>query len=178
MEKDELARRLFEAAHITGEFRLRSGQVSGEYFDKYLFEARPALLSGIAKRMEPLIPAGTEVLAGLEMGGIAVTAALSMLTGIEAAFVRKKAKGYGTMKLCEGAAVEGRKVCIVEDVVTTGGQIIESAGELRRLGADINGVVCVIRRSPAAADILAKDGLELLPAFTMEYIKEQAGAAT
>ena len=173
MDKRDIAKRIYDAAHITGEFTLRSGQVSNEYFDKYLFEAEPGLLAEIAGEMKPLIPAGTEVIAGLEMGGIPVATALSIRSGIQAAFVRKRAKEYGTCKLAEGADVKGKSVCVIEDVVTTGGQIIESVGELRKRGAKIDTVLCVILRDEKAVDILAKEGLRLLPAFTMAYIKEQ-----
>jgi orotate phosphoribosyltransferase len=171
MKKEDIAKRIYETAHITGTFTLRSGQVSNEYFDKYLFEAKPDLLCDIAGVMRGLIPAETEVLAGLEMGGIPLVTALSLETGIVAAFVRKQAKDYGTCKLAEGADVNGKHVCVIEDVVTTGGQIIESVRELRERGAIITTVLCAIQRNDAATQILAKEGLELFPAFTMEYIK-------
>ena len=175
MSKAEIAKRIYGASHITGTFTLRSGQVSHEYFDKYLFEAEPDLLKEIAKIMAPLIPAESEVIAGLEMGGIPIVTAISMENGMPAAFVRKEAKTYGTCKLAEGAAVDGRQVCVIEDVVTSGGQIIESVRELRQRGAKVDTVVCVILRDPKALDKLAAEGLTLLPAFTMEYIKEQVG---
>ncbi|MCL2068746.1 MAG: orotate phosphoribosyltransferase [Oscillospiraceae bacterium] len=171
MNKEDIARRIYETAHITGTFTLRSGQVSNEYFDKYLFEAQPALLREIADVMRGLIPAESEVLAGLEMGGIPIATAISLASGMPAAFVRKQAKQYGTCKLAEGADVRGKRVCVVEDVVTTGGQIIESVRELRERGAVISVVICAIQRNPAATEILAKEGLELRSAFTMEYIK-------
>jgi len=175
MLKSEIAKSIYETAHITGEFTLRSGQISNEYFDKYLFDAQPQLLVQIAKIMSDLIPAYTEILAGLEMGGIPVATALSVETNIPCAFIRKKAKDYGTCKLAEGADVNGKKVCVVEDVVTTGGQIIESVKELRSRGAIIDTVLCVIQRNENATEILAKEYLTLKPAFTMEYIKEQVG---
>lgn len=170
MEKPEVAQWIYSVSHITGEFTLRSGQVSNEYFDKYLFESEPALLAEIAKVMQPLIPEGTEILAGLEMGGIPVATALSLQSGIPAAFVRKKAKTYGTCKLAEGADVQEKKVCIIEDVVTTGGQVIESANELRKRGAQIDTVLCVILRDEKAVGLLAGEGLRLAPAFTMDYL--------
>ena len=173
MNKQELASKVYGAAHITGEFMLRSGQVSNEYFDKYLFEAKPELLVAIARYMKALIPPETEVLAGLEMGGIPVVTALSIESGVKAAFVRKKAKEYGTCKLAEGAQVNGKNVCVIEDVVTTGGQIIASVGELRRRGAKVDTVLCVILRNEKAVELLADEGLKLIPAFTMGYIKEQ-----
>jgi len=175
MNKEMIARQIYEVAHITGKFTLRSGQVSNEYFDKYLFEARPVLLKEIAGVMLELIPADSEVLAGLEMGGIPIVTALSFESGIPAAFVRKSAKEYGTCKLAEGADVNGKRVCVIEDVVTTGGQIIESVKELRARGAIIDTVLCAIQRNDAATEILAKEGLNLKPALTMEYIKSVMG---
>lgn len=173
LTSDIIAKRIYEASHITGSFKLRSGQVSDEYFDKYLFEAEPELLVEIAKIMKPLIPTDTEIIAGLEMGGIPVATALSIESGIKCSFVRKKAKEYGTCKLAEGADVNNKKVCIIEDVVTTGGQIIESVRELRQRGAVIDTVLCVILRDNKAVDILKQENLKLIPAFTMDYIKNQ-----
>ena len=173
MQKQEIAKRIFHASHITGEFKLRSGQFSNEYFDKYLFESEPDLLVEIVKIMKPLIPSETEILAGLEMGGIPVVTALSIESGIKSAFVRKKAKDYGTCKLAEGAEIKNKNVCVIEDVVTTGGQIIESVRELRERGANIDTVLCVILRDEKAINLLVNEGLTIIPAFTMEYIKEQ-----
>jgi len=176
MEKKKLAKKIYKAAHLTGEFTLRSGQISNEYFDKFLFNADPVLLEAIAEKMAGLIPAETEVLAGLELGAIPAATLLSQQTGLKCAFVRKKAKEYGTMKLAEGADVRGKNVCVIEDVVTTGGQQIESARELRKLGAKVDTVLCVILRNEAAREAFAVEGLTLKPLFTMEYIKKAAGA--
>jgi len=170
MTRYELSKKIYETSHITGTFTLRSGTVSNEYFDKYLFEADPVLFSAIADCMAELIPKETEVLAGLEMGGIPIATALSLKTGIPCAFVRKKAKTYGTCKLAEGASVSGKRVCIIEDVVTTGGQIIESTRELRALGADIDTVLCAILREDKAVSLLKAEGLTLKAAFTMEEL--------
>ncbi len=174
MNREEIALGIYAASHITGEFLLRSGQVSNEYFDKYLFEANPDLLRAIAKEMKLLIPDNTEIIAGLEMGGIPVVTALSLESDIPAAFVRKKAKEYGTCKLAEGSSVQDKRVCVIEDVVTTGGQIIESVRELRNQGAIIDTVLCVILRNNAAYDILLKESLLLKPVFTMDFIKDLA----
>src|SRR4029079_14414609 len=102
MSLDELAQRVNSIARLTGTFTLRSGQVSTEYFDKYRFEADPVLLADIAAALVPLLPHETEVLAGLELGGVPIATALSLHTGLPAAFVRKEAKSYGTAQLAEG----------------------------------------------------------------------------
>jgi len=172
IQKPELARLVYETAHITGEFRLRSGQTSNEYFDKYLFEARPALLSHIAEEMAALVPAGAELLAGLEMGGIPVATAISLNTGMPCAFVRKKAKSYGTARLAEGADVAGRRVLVVEDVVTSGGQIAISTRELRELGAEMSVRLCVIDRQEGRAAALAGDGIHLHALLTRADLEQ------
>ncbi|MFV3409930.1 orotate phosphoribosyltransferase [Bdellovibrio bacteriovorus] len=166
MTRQELAKNIYDIAHLTGEFKLRSGQISNEYFDKYRFEAQPTLLREIAKQMVPLIPAGTEVLAGLEMGGIPIATALSLETGIPCVFVRKEAKEYGTCKFAEGLEIKGKKVCVIEDVVTTGGQVVLSTADLRSIGAEISTVLCVIHRGPQFPDPkLTEIGLDLRPLF-------------
>ncbi|WP_424452503.1 orotate phosphoribosyltransferase [Paenibacillus pinisoli] len=165
-----LAKQIYDTAHLNGTFTLRSGQVSSEYFDKYLFEADPDVLRMIAKQLEPLIPSGIEVLAGLEMGGIPVVTALSLQSGVPAAFVRKKAKEYGTCKLAEGANIAGKRVCVVEDVITTGGQVIISTQELREAGAIVEDVICVIERNPDGRRKLEEIGVRVHALFTMEQL--------
>ena len=170
MELAELGRRIYATAHLTGEFVLRSGQTTSEYFDKYRFEADPLLLDAVAEAMVPLVPADTEVLAGLEMGGIPVVTALGRHTGLPCAFVRKQAKAYGTRRLAEGAETAGRRVTIIEDVVTTGGQIVLSANDLRALGAHITDALCVINRNSTTPAPLTEAGLTLTALLTPEHL--------
>jgi orotate phosphoribosyltransferase len=166
-DRDDLAAAVYATAHITGEFVLRSGVTSTEYFDKYRFEADPPLLRDIAAALVPLVPGDTEVLAGLELGGVPIATVLSQLTGIPTAFVRKEAKTYGTCQLAEGAGIEGRRVTVVEDVVTSGGQVVISCGDLRERGAVVEHALCVIDRESGGSQALADLGVELHPLFTM-----------
>lgn len=174
MEKIELAKAIYDKSHLTGKFLLRSGTYSSEYFDKYLFESDPILLKAIAIEMAKLVPEGTEVLAGLEMGGIPLAAAISMETGIPAAYVRKKAKSYGTCRIAEGASLKDKNVLIIEDVVTSGGQIMISSKEMKDAGAKICDVLCVIDREAGGSDALKVAGLKLHPLFTMTDLKNAA----
>jgi orotate phosphoribosyltransferase len=164
----ELAQQVRVACRVTGEFVLRSGRTANEYFDKYQFEADPLLLDAMAAQMVALIPEDTQVLAGLEMGGIAVVTALSRHAGLPCAFVRKAAKTYGTGRLAEGAAVTGRRVLVVEDVVTSGGQIALSTRELRAMGAQIDHALCAIDRQEGGAEALAEEAIVLHALFTRE----------
>ena len=170
MTREELARQIFKTAYLTGTFKLRSGTTSHEYFDKYRFESDPRLLAAIADQLAPLIPQGTEVLAGLELGGVPIATALSLKTGIPAVFVRKEAKAYGTCRIAEGADFKGKRVCVVEDVVTTGGQVLLSAEDLRKEGDQLNHVLCVILRGDDSK--LKAADLQLRPLFTMEELKK------
>lgn len=174
MERPVLAKAIHDVAHLTGSFTLRSGATSTEYFDKYLFESDPTLLRAVATAMAPLVPEGTQALAGLELGGVPVAVMLSQVTGLPTMFVRKQAKSYGTARLAEGGEVEGRRITVVEDVVTSGGQVIASCRDLRQRGAHIDGVLCVIDRQAGGVAALAEHDLELTPLFTADELREAA----
>jgi orotate phosphoribosyltransferase len=175
MESRDLARAIYQIAHLSGEFKLRSGLTSKEYFDKYRFESQPQLLKQIAAAMKALVPKGTEALAALEMGGIPVGTALSLETGIPVIFVRKKAKDYGTCRIAEGVeSLRGIKLCIIEDVITTGGQVALSAEDLRSEGAKVEDVLCVISRQQGGEEKLTQAGLKVRSLFTQEQLKAAA----
>jgi orotate phosphoribosyltransferase len=174
VDRNDLAAAIYDRTHLTGEFTLRSGVVSNEYFDKYLFESDPALLRAICEHLVPLVPEGTDALAGLELGGVPIATVLSQLTGIPVYFVRKEAKTYGTCRLAEGGDIEGRRITVVEDVVTSGGQVIISCGDLRERGAIVEQAVCVIDRESGGPAGLTDIGVTLHPLFTMTELNATA----
>jgi orotate phosphoribosyltransferase len=175
MDRTGLAREIYDRTHLTGDFVLRSGARSTEYFDKYLFESDPSLLRAIGEALVPLIPPRTDALAGLELGGIPIATMLSQLTGLPALFVRKEAKTYGTCRLAEGGDLDGRRLTIVEDVVSSGGQVVLSAGDLRERGATVEDAVIVIDRRPAdGTDQLGEAGIAVHALFTMDELKSAA----
>ena len=165
MELSDLASRLSEVAQLSGSFRLRSGQTTSVYFDKYRFESDPELLAAVAEAMVDLVPDDTELLAGLELGGVPVATALALVSGLHVVFVRKKPKEYGTAKLAEGPGIEGKRLLVVEDVVTTGGQVVSSTRQLRERGAVVTTAACVIDREEGGAEALAEIGVTLKPLF-------------
>ena len=165
-----LARDIDAHCRLNGEFTLRSGQVASEYFDKYLFETDPDLLARVAAAMVPLLPDDTELLGGLEMGGIPIVTVLSAQSRLPALFVRKEAKTYGTCKLAEGPDVAGRRVTLVEDVITTGGAVRNATLALRDAGATVETVVCAIDRSPGDANPLADVALEIRSVLTKAHL--------
>jgi orotate phosphoribosyltransferase len=173
----QLAREINARCRLHGRFTLRSGRVSDEYFDKYLFEASPVLLARVTAAMQALVPERADLLGGLELGGIPLATMLSQATGIPALFVRKHAKTYGTRRLAEGGDPAGRTVVLVEDVVTTGGAVLAAATALRGLGATVTTVVCVIDRSTPGGSYLAGEGIEVRPVLTKDIL-DSAHAAS
>lgn len=171
LARDELARRIHHVAHLTGSFVLRSGVTSTEYFDKYLLFADPVLLADIARALEPLVALGTQALAGLELGGVPLATALSQRTGLPARFVRKRAKEYGTCRLAEGGEIAGVRLTVVEDVVTSGGQVIESVRALRDLGGEVARVICVIDREAGGFDNFTAAGIDAAALFRMSELR-------
>jgi orotate phosphoribosyltransferase len=163
---EDVARRITQIAHLTGEFRLRSGIISDHYFDKYLFESDPRLLADICELLEPLVPDTAEVLVGMELGGVPIATILSQRTGLPLALARKEAKTYGTAKQIEGADVQNMNVLIVEDIVTSGGAVADSIDALRGLGANVSHVLCVINRGDGDPALFAERNVALDALFT------------
>ncbi|MFA0037780.1 orotate phosphoribosyltransferase [Vibrio sp. 10N.261.52.A1] len=174
MNKDQLAKEIYDVSNIRGEFLLRSGITATEYFDKYLFEANPRILRSIAQHLSSLLPEDFDQLAGLEMGGIPIATAISLATDSPVLFVRKEAKTYGTCKLAEGSDIQGKELVIIEDVVTSGGAIIDAVKELRERGAVVNNVLCVIDREGSGRANLEALGLEFSPLFTKSDLERVA----
>lgn len=165
-----LARDLDMCCRLRGEFVLRSGRRADEYFDKYLFESDPQLLRRVAERMVGLMPPDTEMLGGLELGGIPLTTMLSSLTGLPTLFVRKRAKEYGTRRLAEGGDPAHRVVLLVEDVITTGGAVRAAADALRSIEATVTHVICAIDRSDAGSNPLGDAGIVVESVVTKELL--------
>ncbi len=165
-----LARDIDTRCRLSGQFLLRSGQVAQEYFDKYLFESDPALVQRVVDRMTALLPERADLLGGLELGGVPLATLLSQSTAIPTLFVRKQAKPYGTCRLAEGGDPAGRAVVLVEDVVTTGGAILDATRALRVDGALVSTAICAIDRSGPGEHALADAGIDLRSVLTKDLL--------
>ena len=168
MTHDELRLALREHAYLEGDFVLRSGKRSSYYLDKYRFETRPDILGALGERIAAAVtehePEATR-LAGPELGAVALAAAASLSSGLPFVIVRKAAKDYGTAKRLEGVYEAGECVCLVEDVVTSGGALLESVQALREAGLRVGTAICVVDREEGGADALARAAVRLRPIF-------------
>jgi len=168
MTDAELAGLLREHALLEGDFVLRSGRRSSYYLDKYRFETRPDLLKElgerIAARARESAPDARR-LAGPELGAVALAASASLAGSLPFLIVRKEAKGYGTERRIEGEFEAGEEVCLVEDVVTSGGAAEQAVGALREAGLVCRTAICVVDREEGGADALARQAVRLVPIF-------------
>ncbi len=164
----ELRHALREHAYLEGDFVLRSGRRSRYYLDKYRFETRPELLRALGERLTAEIkehePDAARI-AGPELGAVALAAAASLESGLPFLIVRKDAKGYGTEKRLEGAFESGERICLIEDVVTSGGAAISAVQAVRDAGLVCSTAICVVDREEGGADELARHAVRLRSLF-------------
>ena len=152
MTRNELAGRIREAAYLEGDFTLRSGRKSKYYLDKYLFETQPDILRSLGDSFARYVQPSTTLIAGAELGGVALAAATSMASGKPFVIIRNAKKDYGTSKPYEGRLSDGDSVLLVEDIATTGGQVLEAAKLISGIGARVERIVAVIDRQEGARE--------------------------
>jgi orotate phosphoribosyltransferase len=177
MTDAELRAALREHAYLEGDFVLRSGRRSRYYLDKYRFETRPDLLRALGERLAAAVQEHepeAELIAGPELGAVALAAAASLESGLPFLIVRKEAKDYGTSNRLEGAYRAGQRVCLVEDVVTSGGAACEAVRALREAGLACSTAVCVVDREEGGSDGLARLAVRLRPLFRAQEVLETA----
>ncbi len=168
MTRPELARRIADVSLLRGEFTLRSGRKSNYYLDKYRFETHPDILQALGQLFAEHVGAEVKRIAGAELGAVALAAATSMACGKPFVIVRNQKKDYGTSKLVEGILMEGDTVVLVEDVLTTGGQVLEAAKSLEAAGAKVDRIVGVINRQEGAKEAIEAAGYRFEALFSTE----------
>ena len=168
MTREQLAKRIAEVALLHGTFTLRSGRTSNYYLDKYRFETQPDVLKALGELFAKHVTAATRRIAGAELGAVPLAAAASMASGLPCVFIRNQKKEYGTSKQVEGVIEAGDVVMIVEDVLTTGGQVLEAAKSLESTGAKVEKIVAVIDRMEGARQNIEGAGYRFEALFTTE----------
>lgn len=166
MTKEQLAKRIAEVALLRGEFTLRSGRKSNYYLDKYRFETQGDVLTALGRMFAEHVRPNVDRIAGAELGAVPLAAATSMHCGKPCVFIRNQKKEYGTAKQVEGVLNPGETVMIVEDVMTTGGQVLESCKVLTEMGVKIDRIVGVIDRMEGARENIEKAGYVFEALFT------------
>ncbi len=168
MTREELIKRIKETAYLEGDFTLRSGKKSKYYLDKYLFETCPDILKALGEEFSRYATDDVTLIAGAELGGVALAAATAMQTGKNWIIIRNSKKGYGTGKLLEGVLKPGDVVLLVEDIATTGGQVCEAAKVITDAGATVKKIVCVIDRKQGAEENIIQAGYKFESILTKD----------
>ena len=168
MTKEQLIKRIKETAYLEGDFTLRSGKKSKYYLDKYLFETCPDILKALGEEFAKHLADDVTLIAGAELGGVALAAATALTTGKNWVIIRNSKKGYGTGKMVEGTLKVGDVVLVVEDIATTGGQVIEAAKIITEAGAKVKKIVCVIDRKQGARENITKAGYKFESILTKD----------
>lgn len=166
MSHDQIARRIADVALLRGTFTLRSGRVSNYYLDKYMFSTQPEILRELGRMFAERLPEGVTRLAGAELGGIPLVAAASLASGLPCVFIRNARKDYGTARQLEGAINTDDSVVIVEDVATTGGQVLEAARIITGEGASVAAIIATIDRQEGARENIEQAGYKFDALFT------------
>ena len=166
MTRDELAKRISDVALLRGEFTLRSGRKSNYYLDKYRFETQPDCLLELGKMIAARVPAEAQRLAGPELGAVPLAASAAMQCNKPCIFVRNQKKEYGSAKQIEGVFNKGEKVVLVEDIITSGGQVVEAAKSLAEAGLEVVKVIVVIDREEGGRQAIEAAGLNVEALFT------------
>ncbi len=168
MTKQELAKRIKETAYLEGDFVLRSGKRSKYYLDKYLFETQPDILKALGTEFAKYITSDVTLIAGAELGGVALAAATAMEASKKWIIIRNSKKDYGTSKMVEGVLSKDDVVLLVEDIATTGGQVLEAAKIITEAGAKVKKIVAVIDRKQGAGENITKAGYKFESILTKE----------
>ena len=167
MTREQLAARIAEVSLLKGEFTLRSGRTSHYYLDKYLFSTQADVLEALGQLFaERLTDTSINKLAGAELGGIPLVTTASLASGLPCIFIRNQKKDYGTAKQLEGKLEEGDQVALLEDVCTTGGQILEAAKVIEDLGAKVVKIIGTIDREEGARENIEGAGYTFEALFT------------
>jgi orotate phosphoribosyltransferase len=176
MTHEELGRALADAALLEGDFVLRSGRRSSYYLDKYRFATSPELLSTLGEELAALARrADPEAvrLAAPELGAVVLAASTSLASGLPFLIVRNAAKTYGTANRIEGLFEAGERVCLLEDVVTTGGAAVDAVEAVREAGLECRAAVCAVDREEGGVDALARHAVRLWPLFRASELHER-----
>lgn len=168
MDKSQLVRRVKETSYLEGDFILRSGKRSKYYMDKYLFETQPDVLRALGRAFCEHLTPDVTLIAGAELGGVALAAATAMEANKPWLIVRNSKKDYGTSKLVEGKLAPGDVVLLVEDIATTGGQVLEAAKVITAAGAAVKKIVAVIDRKQGARENIENAGYTFDALMTKE----------
>ena len=172
VEKQNLLDALINIGVIkSGEFTLRSGKVSPIYIDCRTIIAYPPLLRQVANALwNEIKPLKPSLLCGVPYTALPMATAISLEQNIPMLMCRKEIKDYGTKKPIEGEFTFGQDCLIIEDVVTTGGSVLQTAELLKSQGLQVKDIVVLVDRQQGGKEALMAAGYFLHSIFSLSEL--------
>ena len=152
---------IIERALTRGDYLLAGGARSDYYIDKFRLFSDPHILRRIARMFVPIVSqANPDIIGGTELGGVVIATAVSQMTGLPMIAVRKQPKQYGAFarEYVEGPIEAGQHVLLLEDVVTSGREVLAAKARLEELNCKVT-VHAVISRGLAPVNSLIQFSL-------------------
>ena len=143
-----LRKMIVERALTRGDYVLSGGVRSDYYIDKFRLFSDPHVLRRIARLFVPLLTeVNPDLIAGTELGGVVIATAVSQMSGLPLIAVRKNPKGYGAFsdEYVEGPYESGQHILLLEDVVTSGRELLAAKARLEELGLHVTPCAVVSR---------------------------------
>lgn len=135
---------------VDGEFTLKSGMKTKKYVDLKRIISYPKLHLSVCKQIVDLIHPDVDLICGTPYGAVPFASYISITENIPMILLRKETKTYGTQKLIDGVYLRGQRVVLIEDVVTTGKSVFDSATKLENAGLVIVQIISVVSRTDEA----------------------------
>ena len=181
MFRDHLLKDLQTDAYRKGDYTLSSGRKTDHYVNCKLVSLSGEGSILVGTLLLDLIDDETLAVAGLTLGADPLVTSVAMTswldqtkrTKLDALIIRKEAKDHGTTSQIEGRLpVQGCKVCVLEDVVTTGESAMKAVRVLREAGYRVEQVLSIVDRqeNDEADDLFEKENIEFISLFTLDDI--------
>ncbi|XP_046973492.1 uridine 5'-monophosphate synthase-like [Vanessa cardui] len=168
----ELAVQLFDVGAVRlGDIEAKVGRRTPIYFDLRVVVSHPKIMMAIAQHLQILASEiDHDILCGVPYAALPFAAVMSVNTNTPMIMKRKETKLYATKKILEGVFEQNQKCLVVEDVVTSGGSLLETVHTLRKEGLSVTDAVIVLEREQGGASVLKANGVAVKSIFTMSEL--------
>ncbi|XP_028174705.1 uridine 5'-monophosphate synthase-like [Ostrinia furnacalis] len=170
----QLALELFDAGAVRlGDIEAKIGRRTPVYFDLRVVVSHPRIMSAVAEHLQRLASEiNHDLLCGVPYAALPFTAVMSVNTDVPMIMKRKETKLYATRKLIEGVYHKNQTCLVVEDVVTSGGSVLETVRTLRDEQLNVTHAIVVLDREQGGVSVLKANGVKVVSLFTLNNLTQ------